>query len=182
MAFRTENFFLPVHEVSFFLELKLHCHWFDFFLPRKTWFKWVLHGNKVFWIILKCYNVLWHVPSTKTEHMNLLIAIAMLQMTPKLNSIIHHMFFYHIRFSMGQESRSGLVGASASDPEGVRFTEKWSFSELWCWQCSVVHRLLQEELKFFSGCWPMMILSSLMWDLYNMVAYSNKGICGKVFC
>lgn len=85
--------------------------------------------------------------------------------------------FYQISFSMGQESRSGLVGAS--DPEGVGCTEKWSFSELCCWQCAVVHRLLEEEVKFFSGCWPVMMLSSLMWELYNMAAYSIKASLGK---
>lgn len=127
MAFRTANiFFLPVHEVSFFLEVKLHCHWFDFFLPCKTSFKWVLHGNKVFWIILKCYNVLWHVPSTKTEHMNLLIAIAMLQMTPKLNSIIHHMFFYHIRFFYGPRIQVWLG---------------WSLS-FWSWRCQIYWKMI----------------------------------------
>lgn len=34
-------------------------------------------------------------------------------------------------------------------------------------------------MKFFSGCWPVMMLSSLMWDLYNMAAYSIKASLGK---
>ena len=53
-------------------------------------------------------------------------------MTLKLDGIHNtsHVF-YHMNFSMGQESiesGSGLGGASAADPEGVRFTEKQSFS------------------------------------------------------
>lgn len=34
-------------------------------------------------------------------------------------------------------------------------------------------------MKFSSGCWPVMMLSSLMWYLYNMAAYSIKASLGK---
>lgn len=57
-------------------------------------------------------------------------------------------------FSMGQESRSGLVGASAADPEVDRFTEKWSFSKLHCWQCSATHRQSWSFSLAVSQWWP----------------------------